>query len=556
MDWNKFEDGLRKGLNNPPRSTETEREMSWDRLEPKLFPKKKRRAFWYSLNGILIAVLISLAAFAPWKKDRSQAPKADETINLGGPQGVSQSTDEREPAASSTAVYSGAEEKPAAPSTLDVADPSEISNAPMQNESEVVIHNSETTEDLERFTSSSPAIAVVNSQEVPLENEKPNTTMEKTIDLGAHSATGSYTVNNDTETEKMLTAHQGQQIASSEMATPLENGGPQAPKEILSINSKDIVHASHVQIVEENGQEIKVKTVSVDTGNLVAKIYRSPLEKTEATEEDTTPSIPAQNEEKQAEENRKAKKSLVANIKDNLSSEKDETRIRKPMELRMTALGFSNLKASGSYYGGIIGLEAVQELTMKLSLIAGIRYQYGMLNTSLKDESLTTELLRIDSLSGNESRVIFRHQKKYRNLKLENSMALEIPIYVNYSLMKNLMLQAGVNIDYLRQVSAADPKEWSEVYDESITMNNNDLVRVSPDPKTTGSITLDESYMRNLWGLGMHLGLEYNISPRIYAQLSFDKLLMQYFRDDKTKILNDETGAGQLRFGMGIRLKK
>ncbi len=550
MDWNKFEDGLRVELNNPPESTTEEKNDSWDRLEPKLFPKKRRRLLWYSLNGILLAVAISLVAFVPWKKNQKTISSAP-SINLNADKNSLAENEILETKSSSTNIYNASIQ-----ASAESKNPSAAMNEP------------EASKSLE--TNDSPGTTKSTSSKVG-ENLQVSENLAKAKSIEAVRSTNSAnsstqttlasTNSNRTETIADIAAvGEKAKMASADVTDNMENSKPTAkvvasanaglPRDILNDETENI-HASTVSIEEHDGKSILVKTVSVDTGTLVAKIYRKEIESVPEPIEEID--VQTKLEEVNKEDSKGNKKSLVSNIKENLSSDKEEVKIKKPIQIRMDLSGYSNTKSAGSYYGGIIGLEALQELTAKLSLIAGVRYKYGNLGLNLLDQSTTVDVTSVSPIDGDSSLVTLTETQYFRSLKLSKVQTIEIPIHINYEIMKNLMLQAGVNLDFLMSTSVKSSNDWNTVSVSQNEMKNEDIPSSS---QTTGAIDMDETALKSKWGLGMHLGMEYDITPRIYAKLSFDKLLKQYYSNPDAKPLNESLSAGQVRFGVGIRLMK
>ncbi len=554
MNWDEFEHSLRESIeNDAPAPSQSEADASWEKIEPKLFPEKKRGAAWFSLNTILTFLLVSIGVASMWLIPKKSVQKTAKNIELDKSTFSSKTykdlPDRNQKETSSQSYLSNNTQKK--DKTVSQSTPPQYADKP-SGESNInktidkTPVTKKTTPSEKKISTKSTLKTTISTKQDNI-SSKPITGKKNSSELlvSQNSTVDINIEQNSTQpahikTTEMQTLPGSESPLSQTVNSMADNTSVVVPQ--LIVSSEQISS----EIVTEGDKKFLVTTEIVDSANIHAKIYRK-----EMIDSDLV-SINEELSEAANENATKPKKSIIQTIKQNLQPEKENIKIAKPSNISIYTAGIAGVKASSPTVGGVFGLEWMQELNNKFSLIAGLRYRLSTMSANFVDSNTTFYDMQVDSVSSNQTIVTLFYNTEHKESKAKSMHIIEVPIYVNYSVVKDFWLQLGLDISVLLNTKNNISNQWKKR--GTSTQNVSNVSEI--EPGTDLPYQISDSDLKGKFGLGIHIGAQYALSPRIYARFAYNQLIKNYFSGTLKKQLGSYSASPNLQLGIGINLNK
>ncbi len=547
MNWDQFENEMRQSLQDPPSPSPAEVNDSWDKMEPKLFPKKRRGAAWFSLNGLLALLLVGLTATSLWlvgnkKAKKQKVAESVELTNTGIRPALESESDEDNTASIPTdyPTYDPALESES-DKIEDESSPNIATHTypnPSQTNKKKIVKNS--TENSQTQVANKSEKNNISSH--PAAQTKPTQAVAKSTN-SENTESVKIASNNTTIDPTLIASNSSSKMSLPQPAETLADPSQQDNKALLLLNTKNENLKS--EVVTEGDMKYLVTTQIIDSGNILSKVYKQALVPPIEVDEDLK-------SEASADNSTKTTVGILKSIKENLQND-DEVKIKKPSHISIYTAGITGVDANAPTVGGIFGLEWMQELNNKFSIIAGLRYRLSTMKANYADSSVEFYNMTIDTISGPETMVTMYYNTHYKSGKAKSMHIIEIPIYVNYTVVRDFCLQLGLDVSVLMSTQRSLSDEWSRPGSTSSSIPQGATV---PGLPSNSAFAINDNDFEGKFGLGLHLGAQYFVTPRLYARFAYNQLLTNYYQGALNDQLGKYSASPNLQLGLGFRLTK
>lgn len=545
MNWDQFENRMKTEISDPPVPSQQEIDASWDRLEPKLFPEKKRIIGWFSLNTILLMLMVTIGGLTMWFTNREKVTPTqsiqieDHGKGLENQGGEWEKSTNHQDSRSSNIFTNDNPADIAIEDVVNIEDQpvtvqKQAQHTPHQIDPKPIKNSTATTEINPKFSNSNITQTLTNTEE--------KIEPKKISDLESAAA------NN---TKKVT-------IQAAEIAAiPIDNihsnriHGPN-PEKVFAAELPQVPdHKTKTEIIETDDKKYLIKTEYIDSANVVSRVYKKELP------QDDMLDMADQNVAEKASlaNNSKSPKSNILNgIMEKNNAENTPIKIKKKSMLSYYAATNIGIKAAYPTMAGVMGLEWMQELSSKFSIIVGMRYKLNSLTANVADSMLNFYDMRVDSISPNQSNVTMYFTQSQKNYKVTQLNVIQIPIYVNYDIVKKFSMQLGLNLDYLISSKHQLTNEWTTNVTTTEPLTNVEIPAWYGPTETPYSITNND--FNSKFGLGLHVGAQYFITNRLYARMAYDQLLKNYYSGTLKNALGPYSKSPTIQIGLGFSLRK
>ncbi len=549
MNWKDFENQMRDSLQSPPEPSQAEVDASWDRIEPKLFPDKKRGAGWFSLNAILALILVSLGLASMWLVPRAKQNRASNNVEIKSSTGDLNSTaldyyPQLIPSAaedSDVTVGDMSQDPMADAPDADLTDP--------MTSDETVVANTTSSNDYNTAPTQSSGIASTQSSKTKSNKQNPSST-QKTTPKAKSQKQISYASATHEVQEDDLVASTENEPAAIQPKTSQKSQDKDAAKitPIFIPNHLDLISTTKYEILEQGDKKFFVSTVQIDSDQVHARVYKKEL-----------PELPEPNVKEVNNPIIETMEEITpplakdrSTLKDKQKSDSDPVKIAKPYSINLYTAGHTGIKANTNLAGGIFGLEWMQELNNKFNLILGLRYRLNSIKTDFTDKSLDFYDMTIDSM-GQQTTVTMYYFERNRKYQASAMHIIEVPIYASYEVVRDFYLQLGLDVSVLLNTDYKLDDEWST---PKSSTQDYDASGPAPTLSADTDYAFDVGDTQGKFGIGMHLGAQYNFSRRMYARFAYSQLLGKYYSGIVKDPLGKYSSTPTLQLGLGINLSK